>query len=318
MPVQLTAIDITEAAFVARVASHVRPGAGEAAFVGEGSNNWVHRLGAGDDAVVVKLGKPHRVGFAAREHAKEHWCAAMARTAGVPTPQSLAVGAFEGRSYQVQAFSPGRPPRPEDEDRAWAAMGRWARAFHAIPVAGWGPQMSRDGVFQDDWPAHLRYNIEALTPDDSLRELGVLDAGASADLKRRFERLAATPFKLGLSHGDLSMHNILVDEAGEPLALIDWGSAGAFPVPHYELNEIIRADRATRGHIDIFRRAYGLSDAAFTEVMADLPDLAALRDIDTLRWGLAHAPDQLDMLTAYARRALSRLHRRRSYGDQIR
>jgi aminoglycoside phosphotransferase (APT) family kinase protein len=167
--------------------------------------------------------------------------------------------------------------------------------------------MSGDGVFADDWSAHLGYNIDTLTSEDPLRGLGVLDASASADLRRRFERLAAKPFRLGLSHGDLSMHNVLVDEAGEPRALIDWGSAGAFPVPHYDLNEIIRADRASAAQIDIFRRAYGLSDAAFAEVTADLPDLAALRDIDTLRWGLAHAPDQIDRLIAYARRALARL-----------
>jgi aminoglycoside phosphotransferase (APT) family kinase protein len=308
MPSQLTPVDAAEAAFVGRLVRDIRPVAGDPVFIGEGSNNWVYRLGAGAGAVVFKLGKPHRAGFAASEHVKEHWCAAVARAVGVDTPQSLATGHFEGRSYQIQAFSRGRPPAPHEQDRTWAAMGRWARAVHGVSVVGWGPRMSRDGVFADDWSAHLAYNVGALTPDDPLLALGVLDAAASADLKRRFERLAATPFRLGLSHGDLSMHNVLVGDAGEPLALIDWGSAGAFPVPHYELNEIIRADRATRSQIDIFRRAYGLSDAAFAEVMADLPDLGALRDIDTLRWGLAHAPDQLDMLIAYARRALARLH----------
>jgi len=308
MPVQLTAIDITEAAFVARVASHIRPGAGEAAFVGEGSNNWVYRMGEGAGAIVIKLGKPHRARFAAREHAKEHWCAIAARAVGGQTPESLAVGAFEGRSYQVQAFSPGRPPRPDEEGRAWEALGRWARAFHAVPVAGWGPELVGDGVFAGDWAAHLAYNIQALAADDPLLALGVLDADASADLRRRFERLAAKPFKLGLCHGDLSMHNLLVDdETGDALALLDWGCAGASPVPHHEINEIIRADRATSAQIDLFRKAYGLSDSAFAEVMADLPDLGALRDIDTLRWGLAHAPDRLDALVHYAERALARL-----------
>jgi len=307
MPDHLTPIDAVEAAFVARLASHLRPDGGDAVFIGEGSNNWAYRLGEGVGAVVLKVGKPHRVRFAASEHVKEHWCAAAARGVGARTPESFAVGDFDGRSYQVQAYSPGRPPRPAEEDRTWAAMGRWARAFHAVPVAGWGPRMSGQGAFADDWSAHLAYNIAALTPDDPLLGLGVLDAAASADLNRRFERLAAKPFAFGLSHGDLSMHNVLVDAAGEPLALIDWGSAGAFPIPHYDLNEIIRSDRATSAQIDIFRRAYGLGDTAFAEVMADLPDLAALRDIDTLRWGLEHSRDQIDMLVAYARLALARL-----------
>jgi Ser/Thr protein kinase RdoA (MazF antagonist) len=307
MPSHLTPIDAVEAAFVERLAGHVQTGARRAVLIGEGANNWVYRLGEGDAAVVVKLGKPHRLRFAAKEFAKEHWCAAAARRAAAPTPESLAVGEFEGRPYQVQAFSPGRPPRPEEEGRTWEAMGRWALEFHAAPVTGWGPELVGDGAFGGDWVAHLAYNIQALAPDDPLLGLGVLDADASADLRRRFERLAAKPFDLGLSHGDLSMHNALVDEGGEPLVLIDWGCAGAFPVPHYELNEIIRAQRADAAQFDIFRKACGLSDAAFAEVMIDLPDLGALRDIDTLRWGLAHAPDEVGKLIGYAKRALARL-----------
>jgi Ser/Thr protein kinase RdoA (MazF antagonist) len=308
MSSHLTPIDAAEAAFVERLARHVRAGAGDAVLIGEGANNWVYRLGEGAGAVVIKLGKPHRDRFAAKEHAKEHWCAAAARATGGQTPDSLAAGAFEGRSYQVQAFSPGRPPRPNEEAMAWEAMGRWARAFHAAPVSGWGPELARDGVFAGDWDAHLAYNIRALAEDDPLLALGVLGADTSADLRRRFGRLAARSFKLGLCHGDLSMHNLLInDETGEALALIDWGCAGAFPIPHYEINEIIRAGRATSAQMDIFRRAYGLSDAAFAEVATDLPDLAALRDIDTLRWGLAHAPDAVGALVGHAERSLARL-----------
>ncbi|HZC15858.1 MAG TPA: aminoglycoside phosphotransferase family protein [Caulobacteraceae bacterium] len=300
-----TPIDAAEAAFVERLARHVRPHASDVIFIGEGSNNRVWRLG---DTVVIKLGKPHRSGVAAREHAKETWCAAAARAAGAPTPEILSVGEFEGRSYQIQAFSPGREPAPEEQEGAWDAMGRWARAFHAAPVVGWGPELVGQGVFGGDWAAHLAYNIEALVPDDPLLGLGLLDADASADLRRRFRRLAGKRFRFGLSHGDLAMPNVLADPAtGEALALIDWGCAGAFPVPHYDLGEMIRAGRADSRQIDIFRRAYGLSDEEFAEVMADLPDLGALRDIDTLRWALAHAPDALERYIGHAKRALARL-----------
>ncbi len=306
--IHLTPIDDAEAAFAQRLARYVRPGVDAAVLIGEGSNNWVYRLGLDDRAAVLKLGKPHRLPFAAKEHRKEHWCASAAGAAGVATPESLGVGAFEGRSYQIQAFSSGRAPRSEEIAAAWAAMGRWARAFHAVPVEGWGPIMAGDGVFQGAWAKHVAYNIGSLTSDDRLLALGVLDAASSGDLRRRFERLAGKSFQLGLSHGDLGLHNVLVDDGtGEPVVLIDWGSAGAYPVPHYEISEMIRADRADDAQINIFRRAYGLSDAAFAEVMADLSDLGALRDIDTLRWGLAHAPGEVDKLIGHAKRALARL-----------
>jgi hypothetical protein len=70
---------------------------------------------------------------------------------------------------------------------------------------------------------------------------------------------------------------------------------------------MIRAGRADSRQIDIFRSAYGLSDDEFADVAADLPDLGALRDIDTLRWALAHAPDALERYIGHAKRALARL-----------
>lgn len=63
----------TESAFAARLASHISGPEVVPTLIGEGSNNRVYRL---DDTRVLKLGKLHRLGFAAAEHAKEMWCAA--------------------------------------------------------------------------------------------------------------------------------------------------------------------------------------------------------------------------------------------------
>ncbi len=279
---------------MARLARELWPAAPSApALIGEGSNNWVYRLEDGGGAFALKLGKPHRTAFAAAEHRKELWCAAAARGAGVPTPEILRVGTFEHRPYQLQAFAVGRTPLENERRRVWEAMGGWARAIHAIPVAGWGNRLASDGVFDGDWRAHLAYNIGELNADDPLTAMGLLDARASDDLRRRFERLAARPFVIGLCHGDLAIHNVLVDDDGA-LSLIDWGCAFAAPVPHYELNEIIRSGAATADDVACFEAAYGLSGAALAEVRADLPDLLALREVDTLRWALEHAQPALE------------------------
>lgn len=308
-PSHVTPIDDAETAFVGRLAQALWPAATSApALIGEGFCNWVYRVEDGERAYALKLGKPHRAAFAAAEHRKELWCATAARAVGVPTPQIFGVGAFEDRPYQIQAFAPGRQPVADERGWVWEAMGGWARAINAIPVTGWGNRLAADGVFDGDWGRHLAYNIGALTPDDPLIAMGVLDAPASADLRRRFERLAATPFAIGLNHGDLAMFNVLVDEAGDgALSLIDWGCAFAAPVPHYELNEIIRSERASTEQYERFIRAYGLTDAALAWVQADLPDLMALREVDTLRWALEHAPGELDRYEQSARRALAEL-----------
>lgn len=303
----VTPVSEAEAAFIARLARHLWPASGSApALIGEGSNNWVYRVEDGARAFALKLGKPHRSSFAAAEHRKELWCAGAARAAGVPTPQIFRAGTFEHRPYQVQAFAPGCAPVESERQRVWEAMGAWAQAIHRVPIAGWGNRLAADGVFDGDWRAHLAYNIGELNAADPLIAMGVLDAAASADLRRGFERLAERPFAIGLCHGDLALHNVLVDGDGA-LSLIDWGCAFAGPVPHYELNEIIRADRATPDELARFVRAYGLTDETFAAVRADLPDLLALREIDTLRWALEHARNDPEPYVRSARRALSQL-----------
>jgi aminoglycoside phosphotransferase (APT) family kinase protein len=302
-----TPVSEAESAFVGRLTRALWPASPSApALIGEGFCNWVYRVEDRAAAFALKLGKPHRAAFAAAEHRKELWCAAAARAAGVPTPEIFRVGRFEDRPYQIQAFAPGRRPTADERGRVWEAMGGWARAVHGVSVAGWGNRLAADGRFDGDWGAHLAYNTGVLTAADPLIAMGVLDAPTSADLRRRFQRLAETPFAIGLCHGDLAMFNVLVDNAGA-LSLIDWGCAFAAPVPHYELNEIIRSERATADELQRFVCAYGLSDETFAAVQADLPDLLALREVDTLRWALEHAPTELDQYVRSAQKALTQL-----------
>lgn len=302
-------IDAAEAAFVRRLSAQVRGGAPgpDATMAGEGFNNWIWRLEIPGGVVAIKLGKPHRGPAIAEEHAKEMWCANAALAAGVSTPPILAAETFEARPYQVQAFVAGRMPLAEEHGVVWAQMGRWARMIHDVPVAGMGMTLVEPGVFGGSWREHVARSLAALTPDDPLLAMGVLTPDTAADLRSRFEDLAARDFRIGLTHADFAPWNVLAEEVGGALTLIDWGCAGAAPVPHHEFGELIRSERVNAEELDIFRRAYGLSDEAFADVMADLPDLLALREIDVMRWGLTARPNDVEKLVRRVARALKRL-----------
>lgn len=309
-----TPIEAAEKAFVERLVRHLGFGARDAALIGEGSNNWVYRVGDGSVAIVLKLGKPDRTKFALKEHAKELWCAKAAREAGVPTPEITLAAEFDGRAYQLQALAHGRPPKAAERLSVWESMGRWARVIHSLPVSGWGPNFDGDDVFDGDWADHIAYNIEALAADDPLLALGVLDNVTSEELKRRFQELAERPFAIGLCHGDLALHNLLVDDNSGAITLVDWGSAGAFPVPHYEFNEIVGAGNATDAEMDALRKGYGLSDGTFESIQSVQRDLSALREVDTLRWALVHRRGELAARIGRAKRAVARI-RPRSRGS---
>lgn len=271
-----------------------------------GANNEIYLASGGRGKFVVKLSKPHREDGALDEYRKEAWCAGRARALGVPTPDVLEVGVAAGRAFEVLAVVDGRHPGPAEEISTWQALGRYARAINEIPVAGWGVRFAGDGVFGERWRAHLEYNIAALHPGDELLTRGVFDVAASRNLRGEFERLLRTDFHFGLCHGDIAFQNTLIDNGGTPW-LLDWGSAAAAVVPHYEINEILRAAKASPALLDAFLDGYGLAAGAYVAMSADLRALAALREVDTLRWAIDRKPDMIAPLCASTRAVVLRL-----------
>jgi Ser/Thr protein kinase RdoA (MazF antagonist) len=304
------AIDAAEAAFVERLTGSLgRPNANSPRLIGAGSNNWVYRSESRRGPIALKLGKPHRARFATAEFRKELWCAAAARAAGVATPEAVETGVFEGRPFLVQAFCAGRAPGAAGEDLRpyWETLGRMARQIDAIAVTGWGPNLGEAaGAFDGIWRRHLAYNLDCLTPDDPLVGLGVFTPATSAAWRRELERLAALEVRMGLCHGDLAPWNLIVGDDGRA-TLIDWGCARAAPAPFQEFVETARAGRADAAAMEAFAAGYGLSSRAFSELRGTIAAFAALREVDTLRWALEHAPDVTPELTRHAAHALEAL-----------
>jgi len=109
----------------------------------------------------------------------------------------------------------------DQRERAAAPLGRFLRALHAIPPAvasraGAGP----DTMARMDVEARRGMVLERL---DSLAAQGLL-----GDVSRWREIAESMPAELPsdgpvLVHGDLYARHVLVDDAGAPCGVIDWG-----------------------------------------------------------------------------------------------
>lgn len=274
--------------------------------LGQGSNNTLYLAVGGDERVVIKLSKPHREAGALDEYRKESWCAARARALDVATPEVLEFGVFDGRAFQVQSFVEGRAPSASQAMSTWQALGDYARRINSIPVAGWGRTLVADGRFAESWTAHLEYNIAALRPDDELVVRGVLTEASSLRLRNELEHLRRRAFRFGFCHGDIALWNTLIDGSGRPW-LLDWGCAASAVVPHHEINEILRTARPDELQLAAFLRGYGLSAKDLAAMAHELRVLAALREIDTLRWAIDKQPESAASQGERARRAAASL-----------
>jgi aminoglycoside phosphotransferase len=265
--------------------------------VGNGSVNAVFVVRARTGVFVVRLNDPTSLA----QFEKEAWCIERAAAAGIPGAHVVAIGALSEHAYMLLSFVPGEHgPEAADSPRLWRTLGDYARRTHAISVAGWGDAMTSPGVFAGSWDKHLDYNIDALSPTDVLRRRGVINARLSAVLRERFVWLRERDFAFGLCHGDLALRNLVVN--GELVSLLDWGSAEAHVVPHYDVLEVLKSSfqlQAAAADFQSFLAGYGIQRSEFAAVKDELDGLLLLRATDKLRWALDRSPVRVAHYTHY-------------------
>lgn len=227
---------------------------------------------------------------------KERWCIQQSIAVGIPGAKVYEINKAEDRAYMLIEFIAGSNGNKIVASRKlWEELGKYLNLIHRIPVTGFGEKLDEiiDGS-KEQWKEYLQYNIGSLDDDDELIKLGVLDNSTSTKLKTIFLGLASKDYTYGLSHGDYSLANVIVDE--QSLAhVIDWGSAQAHIVPHHDLGVIL--DESLSEECDEFSallRGYGMSRNDFGSIKSDISDLQLLEATDKLRWAIDKAPQSTE------------------------
>lgn len=293
---------------VKRIVSRFIPELGnfKMSLLGGSSNNDNYLVEDGENKIVVKLSKAHREDKALREYVKEKWCMDKARILDIPVPTVLGVDEWEGRAFMLQSYIEGKIPADNEASKVWAVLGKYAKRIHSVVVSGWGENLTDEsGNFDESWERHLQYDINALTDNDPLLQMGVLTKSLSREIKSLFQSLNHKQFRFGLCHGDIALWNTLID-AGGTVYLLDWGCARAEVVPHYEINEILRTSKPDAPMLKAFLEGYGISEEEYKSMKDDLETLTLLREIDTLRWAIDKKPDEAANLILKVDEALGR------------
>ncbi|HVE57318.1 MAG TPA: aminoglycoside phosphotransferase family protein [Pyrinomonadaceae bacterium] len=227
------------------------------------------------------------------EYEKERWAANRAIRKNIPTPQILKTGIYENQAFSIQKYVEGIEGRDFSGDKKiiWKKLGEYAKQIHTIKIGGFGLKLRdmTEGGSKSSWLKYLDYNIESLTDDDELLKLGVLTRKKSKIIRNIFENLKLSSFEFGLNHGDLSLKNTIVDNAGM-IHLLDWGSAEASIVPHHDLIQLLKVNMQENdpddSEIKAFLEGYGILRDEYEKMLPDLKSLSILRAFDKLRWAI--------------------------------
>jgi aminoglycoside phosphotransferase (APT) family kinase protein len=198
---------------------------------------------------------------------KECWAIERVRAEGVPTPEVLEVGASViPWPYMLMDRVTGQEatghPRRADILRS---LGAHAARINAIATTGFGDvfDWAPAGVARNaTWRAFL---IDELELERKLAVLAAHDMVPEeqlGEIRETLMSLGDAPRRPSLNHGDLRLKNVMVDEAGAIVAILDWEKCVSGIAPDWELS-IALHDLAV-DEKDDFTQGYGLTPDELT------------------------------------------------------
>lgn len=205
---------------------------------GGGITNFVFEVNHEKGDFIVRLGSsPGKV----KEFLKEQWAIAQARAIGVPTAEVLEVGAdLVPMPYMVATKVEGAEAVHHPERFAvLREMGRLTALIHSIKTTGFGHTFDWSGnqlSRKETWPDYLHGELKVGPRVDVLEANDMLDTEQLKRLRGVIATMERWEPEPSLNHGDMRLKNVIVDEAGEITAVIDWEFCTSNVAPYWDLS----------------------------------------------------------------------------------
>lgn len=200
---------------------------------------------------------------------KEQWAVKKAQELKVPVPEILEVG-NEASSfpYMIVRWVEGTPALDiADRREIIRQMGKYTALIHTIPTSGYGHifdwssnQLSR----KETWKEYLEKEFGIEERLATLERHKMLDEEGMISLRRQAKEIMAWDGKPHLSHCDMRLKNVLVDDKGKIAAILDWESCMSQIVPYWEL--AVALDDFAVDDKEAFLDGYGMTPQEYRRI----------------------------------------------------
>ena len=256
-----------------------------------GLANFVFDVKVRDKELVVRISnRPGRLQF----FLKEQWAVRKVREFKVPVPEILEVGnEVDGRPYMVLEKIAGRSAdQCVDRVATLRRLAEYARVINSIPTTRYGHvfDWSKNKLSRNEsWVEFLESELGIDGRMALFRKEKVFSAKALQTVQKTVEQLKRLDFKPRLNHGDLRLKNVILNEAGEIKAIIDWENCLSGPAPEWDLS--IALHDLSIDEKEVFLEGYGISLDEFKKRNAALKVLNILNYSKALEKAV-HARDK--------------------------
>lgn len=252
-------------------------------FKPAGRTNFVFEVHCNREAFIV------RIAGAARKMSdfiKEQWATKKANEKGVPVPEILEVGnEIIPHPYMVQRMTKGKeaidhPGRLE----ILQELGSYAKLIHSIPTSGFGNvfdwshnRLSKQGT----WVDYLENELKVSERLKFMQHQNFLSKKKTTRLFNLFEKIKKWKIKPVLNHCDLRLKNVIVNDTGKIMAILDWENCSSNIAPYWDLS-IALHDLSIDGK-HRFLEGYGLDIEEFNKMSYALTAFNLINYIPTLQ-----------------------------------
>lgn len=243
---------------------------------GGGLNNSVFAVDHHEGQFVVRFGGDDT---SLDTFQKEHWAIERAAEHGIPVAPILHVGEEDGRPYMVMELIEGTVATELAENLGiLEELGKWAAEIHTIDTEGFGhvfdwADASRPRL--PDWQTYLREELNLESRLQVLDTHEMLTSEQIKGLRSALEQADDHKLPSHLNHGDLRLKNVMVDDEGKILAIIDWEFCTSNLTPLWDL--AIALHDLSIDQKGAFLKGYGLDEEMLVKLN---PAIRALNTIN--------------------------------------
>lgn len=232
-----------------------------------GLSNFVFEVLHAEGDFIVRISPdPARI----NSFIKEQWAQNQAREIGVPIPEILEVGSHViNQPFMISRVVEGsnaltHPKRLEIVKE----MGRYAALINTIKTEGFGStfdwssnQLSRNETWQDFLESELNFEDRLKT----LEKRKMLAVSQVKKIRKILTDAGKGKTKPALTHGDIRLKNVMVDDDGKITAFLDWEHCTSNLAPAWELS--IALHDLSIDEKQLFLEGYGLKEKQISELM---------------------------------------------------
>jgi len=239
--------------------------AGRIVYRSSGLTNYVFAVNHVEGQFVIRISpEPQRIGA----FRKEWWAARQARTAGIPSPDILAVGNDVGpEPYMITRRVSGAEATYHPKRlRIIREMGRFGELINSIQTNGFGSNFdwNPDGSKIPTWSEYLDQEYRVAQRLEFFATHRILPEAELNKLSAIIDETRNAEIRPALNHSDLRLKNVIVDDDGAITAIIDWEECLSAVAPQWELSIALHDLSIDEKHA--FLEGYGLPLEHLTEM----------------------------------------------------